>query len=130
MSQSLVLPSLGINLPVIVADERAQLCFLEFFTAQIRNSNTQRAYARAVNELLSWCHAVGVPDLIAVGPLHVASWIERQTQTLAAPSVQQRLAAIQHCSPVNRRNWSTGTFMRTCATKPNIVICTSRSERL
>jgi hypothetical protein len=31
-----------------------------------------------------------------VQPLHVAGWIERQTQTLSAPTVKQRLAAIRH----------------------------------
>jgi site-specific recombinase XerC len=36
-----------------------------------------------------------VPSL-AVQPLHVAGWIERQTQTLSAPTVKQRLAAIRH----------------------------------
>ncbi|NYH17851.1 site-specific recombinase XerC [Paraburkholderia bryophila] len=29
-------------------------------------------------------------------PLHVASWIDLQTQTLSAPTVKQRLAAIRH----------------------------------
>ncbi|MFH6568401.1 tyrosine-type recombinase/integrase [Pseudomonas kulmbachensis] len=84
------------SLPAIITGERAQLRFLEFFTANIRNPNTRRAYARAVNEFLTWCHAVGVPDLVAVAPLHVATWIELQTQTLAAPSVKQRLAALRH----------------------------------
>ena len=42
-------------LPVLVsqAGERAGMRFLEFFTATIRNPNTRRAYARAVNELLT-----------------------------------------------------------------------------
>ncbi|WP_233099301.1 hypothetical protein [Pseudomonas psychrophila] len=75
MSQ-IVPSSSGVSLPAIVTGERAQLRFLEFFTAQIRNPNTRRAYARAVNEFLSWCHSVGVPDLVAVGPLHVATWID------------------------------------------------------
>ena len=88
----------GATLPTLVtkAGERAGIRFLEFFTANIRNPNTRRAYARAVNEFLTWCQAVGVPDLGAVAPLHVATWIELQTQTLAAPSVKQRLAAIRH----------------------------------
>ena len=81
---------------IAVANESVQIRFVEFFTANIRNPNTRRAYARAVHEFLSWCHGVGVPDLLAVGPLHVATWIELQTQTLAAPSVKQRLAAIRH----------------------------------
>lgn len=45
---------------------------------------------------MTWCQNVGVADLTAVGPLHVATWIELQTQTLAAPSVKQHLAAIRH----------------------------------
>ncbi|VVP46898.1 Tyrosine recombinase XerD [Pseudomonas fluorescens] len=85
------------TLPALIshAGERAGMRFLEFFTANIRNPNTRRAYARAVNEFLTWCQTVGVPDLLAVGPLQVATWIELQTQTLAAPSVKQRLAAIR-----------------------------------
>jgi site-specific recombinase XerC len=31
-----------------------------------------------------------------VQPLHVAAWIELQTQTLSAPTIKQRLAAIRH----------------------------------
>ena len=95
MSQ-LLASSSSVSLPAIITGERAQLRFLEFFTANIRNPNTRRAYARAVNEFLAWCAAIGVPDLLAVGPLHVATWIELRTQTLAAPSVKQRLAAIRH----------------------------------
>jgi hypothetical protein len=33
---------------------------------------------------------------LAVQPLHVAAWIERQTQTSSAPTVKQQLAAIRH----------------------------------
>nr|WP_304665389.1 tyrosine-type recombinase/integrase [Pseudomonas tremae] len=81
---------------IVVAGESAQIRFVEFFTANIRNPHTRRAYARAVNEFLSWCQGVGVPDLVAVCPLHVATWIEQQTQTLSPPSVKQRLAALRH----------------------------------
>lgn len=86
------------HVPALIsqAGERAGTRFLEFFTAHIRNPNTRRAYARATNEFLTWCQAIGVPDLGAVAPLHVATWIELQTQTLAAPSVKQRLAALRH----------------------------------
>jgi site-specific recombinase XerC len=37
-----------------------------------------------------------VISITAVQPLHVAAWIELQTQTLSAPTVKQRLAAIRH----------------------------------
>lgn len=90
--------TLSPTLPALIshAGERAGVRFVEFFTANIRNPNTRRAYARAVNAFLTWCAEVGVPNLAAVAPLHVATWIELQTQTLAAPSVKQRLAAIRH----------------------------------
>ncbi|WP_243787454.1 tyrosine-type recombinase/integrase [Pseudomonas amygdali] len=94
----LVLSSGSIQVPALIsqAGERAGLRFLEFFTANIRNPNTRRAYARAANEFLTWCADVGVSDLAAVAPLHVSTWIELQMQRLAAPSVKQRLAAIRH----------------------------------
>ena len=85
------------NVPALVAaaGERASLRFLEFFAATIRNPHTRRAYGRAVAEFLAWCDKYGVTSIAAVQPLHVATWIEQQTQTLAAPSVKQRLAAIK-----------------------------------
>ncbi|GLX91806.1 integrase [Pseudomonas fragi] len=98
MSTSLQSSAVSAPVPMLVsqAGEPAGMRFLEFFTANIRNPNTRRAYARATNEFLTWCGAVGVPRLADVAPLHVATWIELQTQTLAAPSVKQRLAAIRH----------------------------------
>ena len=85
------LPALVIN-----AGERAGIRFLEFFALTIRNPNTRRAYAHAVGEFLTWCAQVGVISITAVQPLHVATWIELQTQTLSAPTVKQHLAAIRH----------------------------------
>src|SRR5471030_2613583 len=85
------LPALVIN-----AGERASVRFLEFFALTIRNPNTRRAYAHAVGEFLTWCGQAGVISITAVQPLHVAAWIELQTQTLSAPTVKQHLAAIRH----------------------------------
>ncbi|WEA23719.1 tyrosine-type recombinase/integrase [Pseudomonas juntendi] len=98
MSGLALTDSLTAHVPALIsqAGERAGMRFLEFFTANIRNPNTRRAYARAANEFLTWCADVGVPDLAAVAPLHVSTWIELQMQRLAAPSVKQRLAAIRH----------------------------------
>ncbi|MDK3025457.1 tyrosine-type recombinase/integrase [Cupriavidus taiwanensis] len=81
---------------VAAAGDRAGLRFLEFFASAIRNPHTRRAYARAAGEFLGWCADAGVPTLTAVQPLHVASWIELQSQTLSAPTVKQRLAALRH----------------------------------
>jgi site-specific recombinase XerD len=87
----------GIPTLITAAGERAGLRFLEFFAANIRNPNTRRAYGRAVAEFLAWCaDAAGVPSIAAVQPLHVATWVEMQTRTRAAPTVKQQLAAIKH----------------------------------
>jgi site-specific recombinase XerD len=98
MSGLVLTGSITTHVPVLIsqAGERAGMRFLEFFTANIRNPNTRRAYARAADEFLTWCADVGVPTLAAVAPLHVSTWIELQMQRLAAPSVKQRLAAIRH----------------------------------
>jgi site-specific recombinase XerC len=94
------LPTLaeGVAVPalVIAAGDRAGVRFLEFFASAIRNPHTRRAYARAAGDFLAWCAGAGVPSITGVQPLHVAAWIELQTQTLSAPTVKQHLAAIRH----------------------------------
>ena len=86
------------SIPTLIAaaGERASMRFLEFFTANIRNPHTRRAYARAAEEFLTWCASAGVPSIAVVQPVHVATWIEASTRELAAPSVKQRLAALRH----------------------------------
>jgi len=84
-------------LPAIVtaAGEGAQLRFLEFFAASIRNPHTRRAYASAVGEFLAWCEERGVASIAAVQPLHVAAYIEALSRSRAAPTAKLRLAAIR-----------------------------------
>ncbi len=90
--------SANFSVPAIVAaaGDRAGMRFLEFFTANIRNPHTRRAYARAAEEFLTSSASAGLPSIAAVQPVHVATWIEAGTRELAAPSVKQRLAAIRH----------------------------------
>jgi len=61
---------------VAAAGTRAQQRFVEFFTANIRNRNTRRAYAQAVAEFLAWCESRWVPSISTVQPVHVAGYIE------------------------------------------------------
>jgi site-specific recombinase XerD len=84
--------------PALIAasGEHASRRFLEFFAVNIRNPHTRRAYGRAVAEFLAWCDDNRVPSITAVQPLHVASWIEVQTLTHAAPTAKLRLAALRH----------------------------------
>jgi integrase/recombinase XerD len=76
---------------IAAAGDRATYRFLEFFTAQIRNPHTRRAYVRAVGAFCAWLEAHGVPSIAAVGSIYIAAYVED-------PDVQQHLAAIQ-CSP-------------------------------
>jgi site-specific recombinase XerD len=82
------------HLPALYApDGHGAQRTLEFFTANIRNGNTRKAYARAAAEFAAWCDARGITALRQVQPVHVAAYIEGLQ--LAAPSVKQRLAALR-----------------------------------
>ena len=83
---------------VAAAGDRAAYRFLEFFTAQIRNPHTRRAYVRAVSEFCAWLGAHGVPSIAAVGSIHVAAYVEDLGHRHSAPAVKQHLAAIR-CVP-------------------------------
>ncbi len=80
---------------VVAAGDRAAERFLEFFTSNIRNAHTRRAYSRAVTDFLSWCERAGVPTVGDVRPIHVASYVELLTRELSAPTAKQNLAAVR-----------------------------------
>ena len=92
----LVTLSPALQLPTIAAasGDRAEVRFLEFFAASIRNPNTRRSYGRAVAEFLVWCEDRHVRALRDIQPLHVAAYIEVLTKTKTAPTAKARLAAI------------------------------------
>jgi site-specific recombinase XerC len=94
MNQLVSIPAYGTL--IAAAGERAQERFIEFFTANIRNRNTRRAYAQAVTEFLTWCEDRRVPSITSVQPVHVAGYIEQLTRERSAPTAKQRLAAIRH----------------------------------
>ncbi|MHB8283343.1 MAG: tyrosine-type recombinase/integrase [Caulobacteraceae bacterium] len=96
MSQPIAIASVELPSLVVGAGAPAQVRFLEFFAANIRNPHTRRAYARAVVDFLAWCEAKGVASIAAVQPLHVAAYIETLGQARSAPTAKQHLAAIRH----------------------------------
>ena len=86
----------GLTLPALFAPDAATAKrVLEFFTANIRNPNTRKAYARAAGDFAIWCEAKGLDHLRDVQPVHVAAYIEELQQRIAAPSVKLQLAAIR-----------------------------------
>lgn len=93
----LILPtSANLPAPLIDAGQKAQMSFLEFFTANIQNANTRRAYYKSSCEFLIWCYEHGIVSIPTIQPIHVAAWIEDLGTTLSVPTVKQRLAAIRH----------------------------------
>lgn len=85
------------SVPALIAGagDRAAWRFLEFFTANIRNKNTRRAYAHAVRLFCDWLADKGIDDLSTVNPVMVAAYVEHLGEQLAKPSVKQHLAAIR-----------------------------------
>jgi site-specific recombinase XerD len=82
--------------PVLIANEgfQASWRYIDFFTANIRNPNTRRAYIRACETFLAWCEQRG-RSLATIRPLEVSTYIEGLTLTHSAPTVKQQLAAIR-----------------------------------
>jgi site-specific recombinase XerD len=82
--------------PALIADlgEEAAWRYVEFFTANIRNPNTRRAYARACNRFFAWCEDRGLMPA-AIRPHDVAIYIEQLQTAVSAPSVKQQLAAVR-----------------------------------
>jgi len=69
--------------------------FWEFFTVNIRNPNTRRAYFKAVEGFAAWCQEKGLGNLSGVTPMHVAAYVEQLGRTHSKPTVKQHLAAIR-----------------------------------
>ncbi len=86
---------------VFLPSEEAAERFFAFFTANIRNKNTRRAYYKAACRFSDWCEGRGLRELAGVKPPHVAAYIEwpgrpkPKGQGLSKPSVKQQLAALR-----------------------------------
>lgn len=84
------IPTLFVN-----AGQRAQVRFIEFFAANIRNPNTRAAYFRAVQKFSLWCELRQLA-LERVTPVHLALYIEELGREVSIPTVKQHLSAISN----------------------------------
>jgi site-specific recombinase XerD len=82
--------------PALIADlgDQASWRYVEFFTANINNDHTRRAYARACNRFFAWCEQRGL-TLAAIRPFDVAAWVKELEEKHGAPGVKQQLAAVR-----------------------------------
>jgi site-specific recombinase XerD len=82
--------------PALIANagEHAGWRYVEFFTANIRNPHTRRAYARACGRFFAWCEGRGL-TLASIRPFDVAAWVEQLQLDHSAPGVKQELAGVR-----------------------------------
>jgi hypothetical protein len=69
--------------PLFAPTRKAARRFLEFFTAQINNAHTRRAYVNATRRFADWCASKDIHELAQVQPFHVAAFVQ-DLQELAA----------------------------------------------
>jgi site-specific recombinase XerD len=79
---------------IAAAGDDASWRYVDFFTSNIRNPNTRRAYARACHQFFAWCEEHGL-SLGTIRPYDVSLYIESRQQTHSAPDVKQQLAAVR-----------------------------------
>jgi hypothetical protein len=106
--------SRGLPAIVMAADQDARERFLEFFASNIRNPHTRRTYLTAVEDFLDWCEQAGVGSFRAVRSLHVAAWVEQQSQTHKAPIANCSSLPSATCST----GWSTARWYRSISRRP------------
>lgn len=85
-----VLPALFA--PTSAASKR----FWEFFTTQIGNDNTCRAYFIAVRNFADWCQSRKLGELGHIEPMHIAAYLKvLEKEERSAPTIKQHLAALR-----------------------------------
>lgn len=84
----------GLQLPSVIeaAGTHAQRKFIEFFTAQIANENTRKAYGRAARQFYTWCaeREIALED---IEPIRASAYIRSHPGSDA--TVKQHLAALR-----------------------------------
>jgi site-specific recombinase XerD len=92
----IVLTETSAAVPAVIAARgpHAGRRFIEFFTANIRNPNTRKAYYRATSEFFNWSDKARL-GLLDIEPVHVAAWVESLAHEFSPPTVKQWLAAVR-----------------------------------
>jgi integrase len=91
----IIAPSPDLQPAFFTPTPKAAKRVLEFFTAQISNDHTRRAYMNAARRFADWCAGKGIHELSHVQPFHVAAFIKDLQDQLSPPTVKQHLAALR-----------------------------------
>jgi len=68
---------------------------LEFFTAEVNNDHTSKAYLNAAKRFAAWCELRGISELADVQAFHVAAFRKDLQAEFSPPTVKQHLAALR-----------------------------------
>ena len=79
---------------IAAASDQAAWRYIDFFTTNIRNPNTRRAYARACSQFFAWCDERG-RALTTIRPIDVSTYIEARQQNHSTQDVKHQLATIR-----------------------------------
>ncbi len=79
--------------PLFTPTPKAARRVLEFFTAQINNDHTRKAYLNATRRFAEWSAARGIGQLADVEAFHVAALVKKLQGEFSAPTVKQHLSA-------------------------------------
>ena len=91
----IIAPSPDLQPAFFTPTPKAAKRVLEFFTAQISNDHTRRAYMNAARRFADWCAGNGIHELSQVQSFHVAAFIKDLQDELSPPTVKQHLAALR-----------------------------------
>ena len=81
--------------PLFTPTPKAAKRVLEFFTAQINNDHTRKAYLNATRRFAEWCDGHGIGQLADVQAFHVAAFVKHLQGEFSPPTVKQHLAALR-----------------------------------
>ena len=81
--------------PLFTPTPKAARRVLEFFTAQVNNDHTRKAYLNATRRFAAWCDRHGIGQLADVQAFHVAAFVKELQGEFTAPTVKQHLAALR-----------------------------------
>ena len=95
MSNELILSPPVFQVTLFTPTPKAQKRVLEFFTAQINNDHTRKAYMNAARRFAAWCRQCGIGELAGVQPFHVAAFVKHLQGEFSPPTVKQHLAALR-----------------------------------
>ena len=81
--------------PLFTPTPKAARRVLEFFTAQVNNDHTRKAYLNATRHFAAWCDEKGIHQLDDVQAFHVDAFVKELQSEFSAPTVKQHLAALR-----------------------------------